>query len=207
VVRCIRYALEHVGAAAPPAADLSWCVGPALAGSFQTLLDTSDAAVIERAIAAYRERYERVGMFENTVYPGMAEAVAGFAAAGHHLSVVTGKPQVYARRVLERYQIVRSFRGVYGPELHERHYAKASLIRRACEAERVDPARTIMIGDRAEDVAGAHENGIRSVAVTWGYGARAEIEAAHPHHVVQSVEELLAHIRAQSQQPMHRASV
>jgi phosphoglycolate phosphatase len=195
VVRCIQHALEHVGAAAPPAGELTWCVGPALAGSFQTLLGTSDEAVIDRALAAYRARYERIGICENALYPGVVDAIVELAAAGHYLSVVTVKPHVYARRVLERDALTGPFRRVYGPELHERHGTKAALIGRACAGERADPARTMMIGDRAEDVTGAHQNGIRSVAVTWGYGERAELEAAHPHHIVSSVEELLDHVR------------
>ena len=35
-----------------------------------------------------------------------------------------------------------------------------------------------MIGDREFDVIAAARNGIRTVGVTWGYGSRAELEAA-----------------------------
>ena len=35
-----------------------------------------------------------------------------------------------------------------------------------------------MIGDREFDVVAAARNGIRTIGVTWGYGSRAELEAA-----------------------------
>jgi phosphoglycolate phosphatase len=52
-----------------------------------------------------------------------------------------------------------------------------------------------MIGDRAEDIVGARENGLRSVAVTWGYGTREELEAVHPDAIVASSCELIERIR------------
>jgi phosphoglycolate phosphatase len=38
----------------------------------------------------------------------------------------------------------------------------------------------------------ARKNGIRTLAVTWGYGSRAELESAGPDFIVDSVPELLA---------------
>ncbi len=35
-----------------------------------------------------------------------------------------------------------------------------------------------MIGDRHHDIAGAKENGLRTVGVLWGYGSRQELEDA-----------------------------
>jgi phosphoglycolate phosphatase len=52
-----------------------------------------------------------------------------------------------------------------------------------------------MIGDRAEDVHGAKSNGLGSVAVTWGYGDREELEAAQPDRIVASSYELEEYIR------------
>src|SRR5688500_15065418 len=91
IVRCIQHALERFDVDVPCNDDLTPYVGPPLAGSFATLLGTDDTAVIERAIGAYRERYERLGILENTMYPGVMDALDGFAAAGHVLSVVTAK--------------------------------------------------------------------------------------------------------------------
>jgi hypothetical protein len=54
----------------------------------------------------------------------------------------------------------------------------------------------IVIGDRADDVSGARANGLRSVAVAWGYGDCAEIEAAQPDRIVASPAELTEYIRA-----------
>ena len=66
ISRSIAYALDGHGHSEPPASDvLRRCVGPPLRESFAWLLDTRDPAVIEQAIALYRERYGDVGWREN----------------------------------------------------------------------------------------------------------------------------------------------
>jgi len=194
ITRCIQQALVDVGLVPPPIGELTRYVGPPLPGSFATLLGTSDTRQIDRAIAAYRRRFERVGMFENRLYPGIAEMLSTLGVAGHAMLVVTAKPHAYARQILEHFGIAQVFRGVYGPELGARHYTKASLIREACMAASAQADKTIVIGDRAEDVSGAKSNGLGSVAVTWGYGDREELEAAQPDRIVVSSRELLEYV-------------
>ena len=54
-----------------------------------------------------------------------------------------------------------------------------------------DPHTAVMVGDRKHDVIGAQENGIQSIGVLYGYGDRAELEAAGADSIAASV----AHLR------------
>lgn len=195
IIRCIQHALAEAGVAAPSSEELTRFVGPPLGESFATLLGTSDAQRIEAAVAAYRHRFGRVGMFENQLYPGIIEMLRAFQAEGLEMSVVTSKPRTYALRILEHFEIVSLFRGVYGPSLEARRYAKETLIREACAGAATRDRRAMMIGDRAEDVNGAKANGVRSAAVMWGYGDREELESARPDWIVASAVELMEHVR------------
>ena len=47
-------------------------IGPPFEITFPTV--GIPATDVERVINAYRDRYEDIGMFENSVYPGVAEA-------------------------------------------------------------------------------------------------------------------------------------
>jgi len=49
----------------------------------------------------------------------------------------------------------------------------------------------VMIGDREYDILGAKQFGLDSVGVLFGYGSRAELEAAGATHIVATVAELL----------------
>jgi phosphoglycolate phosphatase len=189
------HGVAKVGASPPPVERLTQYIGPPLSESFAALLGSSDHAYIELAIAAYRRRFEEVGMFENTLYPGIKEALEELDGFGHSLYVVTAKPHEYARQILQHFNISRLFRAVHGPDFGQRRYSKESLIRQACSIEDVTRSRTIMIGDRTEDILGAKENGLKSVGVTWGYGDRKELENAQPDRLVNSSEELVDYIR------------
>ena len=170
--------------------DLEQYIGPPLFRTFGTLLG-GDPEAIERAIAAYRERFATVGIFENQVYPGIHEALTALTRAGRRLHLVTIKPMTFATRILDHFDLRACFASIHGPDLALRDVGKEVLIRESLEANQVDPSTATMVGDRGEDVDGARRNGVRSIAVTWGFGSRAELEEARPDRLVASVPELL----------------
>ena len=69
---------------------------------------------------------------------------------------------------------------------------KADKIRQACDYVDADPARTCMIGDSVSDIRYAHEAGVQSIAVTWGWQSRDVLANEKPDHIVESVDELIA---------------
>lgn len=175
IVRCIRYALERVPHPCPPDEVLATFIGPSLRRGFAALLETSDAACIERALALYRERYVAAGLFENQVYTGVPRMLERLGRAVARAFVVTSKPAVYAERVIRHFGLDRHFARVYGPDLGGRFDDKADLIAHVLGAERIDRATAVMIGDRAADMIAAKRNDVRAVGVLWGFGSEREL--------------------------------
>ncbi len=178
IVRCLRYALERLERPCPAEAVLASYIGPPLRGTFQTLLATSDRALIERAMELYRERFADVGLYENEIYEDIPAALAALARAGHRLFVATTKPVVFAERIVRHFALDQHFAGVYGPTLDGRLDDKAELLAHLLRAERLTAAEVVMVGDRHADVVAARTNGIRSIGALWGYGSREELLAA-----------------------------
>lgn len=176
LIGSVQYALRRLGHPVPPAEELLWLIGPPFRVSFPKLLGRPD--LTEEAIAHYRESYFNGGMFDAIVYAGVADALDQLAAAGCRLFVATSKPHHYARPILEHFDLARRFAGIHGPELDGTNDHKHDLIAHIIGHEGVAPARAVMIGDREFDVTAAARNGIRAIGVTWGYGSRAELEAA-----------------------------
>ena len=54
------------------------------------------------------------------------------------------------------------------------------------------PSSILMIGDRAQDIAGAKANGLPSAGVLWGYGSREELQSAGADHLLSVPSELLS---------------
>ena len=50
-----------------------------------------------------------------------------------------------------------------------------------------DRSKIIMVGDRDNDINGAHENGLEVAAVLYGYGSRPEFEKAGADYIVDTV--------------------
>ena len=192
IVRCFHHALIELGADVPRESILARYIGSSLPirDCFAELLQTADIELVERAVTAYRSRFEPIGMFENRLYPGVEDALAVLGASGATLHVVTAKPVVYTRRIIRHFGIERHFSSVVGPGLEEKRFTKADLIRTALSENEASPSDAIVIGDRAADIIGARENGVRSIGVSWGYGEPEEL--AEADDVVDSWPDLVA---------------
>lgn len=173
---CIAHALAALGHPVPDADALRRFIGPPLHASFVELLGSSAAA--DQALALYRERFARIGLYENKVYAGVEVCLGAIAQALQSMYVVTSKPQIYARRIVAHFGLDAYFADVYGSELNGSLTDKGELIRLVLRTEALDPRATVMIGDRRHDIDGARANGVGSVGVLWGYGSRAELRAA-----------------------------
>ena len=176
LIGSVQYALRKLGHPVAPAEELLWLIGPPLRVSFPKLLGRPD--LTEQAIAHYRECYFNGGMYDAIVYDGVPAALDALSAAGCRLFVATSKPHYYARPILERFDLAHRFAGIHGPELDGTNDHKHDLIAHIIAREGVVPEAAVMIGDREFDVAAAARNGIPTVGVTWGYGSRAELQAA-----------------------------
>jgi phosphoglycolate phosphatase len=190
ITRSIQFALERLGRPVPPADELRRFLGPPLRVTFDELLTPHEAGEIDEAVRLYRERFVPTGMFENEVYPGVREALSRLLPADR-LYVVTSKPRVYARKIVEHFDLARFFAAVHGSELSGLHDDKGDLIAHVLQAESVPKAEAWMIGDRRNDVLGARRNGLVSVGVLWGYGSAAELQEAGPTHLVSTTSELV----------------
>ena len=104
IVRCIRHALAQINVRVPATSDLTRFVGPPLRESLESLV--GDGAAAEVAMKHYRERFVETGMYENQVYAGVPEALSRLRDEGVALFVATSKPEIYATRIVEHFNLV-----------------------------------------------------------------------------------------------------
>ncbi|MBN1427753.1 MAG: HAD hydrolase-like protein [Anaerolineae bacterium] len=178
LVQSIQYALSKMDRPIPDSRELEWCIGPPLRAYFPILLDTTDGDQVEQAITFFRERFSTIGKYENKVYPGVAEMLGRLSQSGYRLFLATAKAAIYARDILEHFDLADYFDGVYGSELDGRMSVKGDLIALILTREAIDPERAMMIGDRNSDIEGAKQNGVKAGGVTYGYGSAEELTTA-----------------------------
>jgi phosphoglycolate phosphatase len=193
ITRCIAHALQTLGHDAPPLDELQFAIGPPLRGSFAKLMRTEDVALVEAAIAAYRERFSTVGLFENALYPDIRETLVEARSRGHAIFLATSKPIVFAVRILDHFGLTPLFDGAYGSELDGRRDDKTELLRHLLEERKLQPGLCVMIGDRSHDMVAARNHGIKRLGVTWGYGSREELTQAGADALCDLPPQLLDH--------------
>lgn len=190
ITNSIMHALKKMSIPLPERQALYQFIGPPLMDSFHERYGLDEAACAQ-AVVYYREYFSVTGLFENEVYPGIREMLGALRQAGKKLVLATSKPELYARRILEHFDLARYFTHIVGATMDETRTAKHEVIAYALEAFGIDPADAVMVGDREHDVLGARKNGLACVGVLYGYGSRRELTDAGATALADSPEELL----------------
>ena len=109
------------------------------------------------------------GLFENRVYDGITGMLERLKSGGKRLMVATSKPQVYAVRIFERSGLAQYFEIVGGAELDgSRDYKDQVIEYVLAKAGITNRSTVLMIGDRRQDVLGAHKTDIECMGILWG---------------------------------------
>ena len=95
ITRSVAYALNHFGIVVNDLRELCPFIGPPLKDSFIEFYQFTEVQA-EEAVKKYRERYSETGLYENEVYPGMAELLEQARRKGYQLMMATSKPDVFA---------------------------------------------------------------------------------------------------------------
>ncbi|UUP15844.1 5'-nucleotidase [Nitratireductor thuwali] len=102
------------------------------------------------------------------------------------------KLETYSVHIVEHFGLARFFHTVHGSAHDGTNADKPDLIAHILQAEPLDPVRTVTIGDRSHDIAGARANGIMSLGVLWGFGDRKELADAGADEIVERPSDLAA---------------
>jgi len=191
-----RYGLEKIGHPISDEINIDWIIGPPLKASLAKILNVeADHVLAEQALMGYRERFAVKGLYENHVFEGVAETLAELKRRGYRLFVATAKPTVYAKQILEHFDLAQYFTDIYGSELNGERTNKAELIQYILEQQKLQADQCLMVGDREHDIFGARQNGIDTIAVNYGYGSQEELEVAQPKYKIDRFNQLLDYFK------------
>jgi len=191
LVNAIEFAVRKMGLAPLPQAVVEKFLGPPLFGSFEKHcgMDRETARI---AVSYFREYYADRGIFENEPYEGIPELLGRLKAAGKRLFVATSKPTVSALQVCAHFGIDGYFTEILGSELDGSIIEKHDIVGLLLSRHALDRSRTLMIGDRENDIAGGRKNGLDTAAVGYGYGSEDELRQANASYYVKTMSDLRA---------------
>ena len=186
IVKCLEYALDRMGYEIPE--DTNKFLGPPLYTSFAEFCGMNEEQVNE-AVRIFRERYSTVGLFENRVYDGVPEMLDRLKKGGKRIMVATSKPEVYAVRIFDRFGLSQFFEAVGGANINGTRNNKDEVIEYVLEKAGIsDRSKVLMIGDRRQDVLGAHKTGLKCMGILWGFGSLEELTEAGADFIAETPE-------------------
>lgn len=189
ITGAVRHAVDKMGHAQLPQETLLKFIGPPLDEMFIEVCGFSQEECLD-AIVYFREYYTDTGIHQNAIFEGMADLLAQLKTAGKMLYIATTKPTIFAKKVLEAFDIDQYFTYISGSELTHAGLPKAEIVRRVLEETGIDAAASVMVGDRLHDVIGAHENGLPCIGLLLGYGGRQELEKAGADYIAEDIPAL-----------------
>lgn len=190
VTNSVSYALERLGVEVKEKCALTRFIGPPLVYSFKNFYGF-DEETTTKAISLYREYYTDKGITEGYIYEGTEELLKTLKSANKRLILATSKPELFAKRILDDAGLSKYFDFIAGASLDEKtRHTKEQVIEYAIKEASIDTSSSIMVGDRFYDIEGARAYGMPCIGVTYGYGAREELEKYKALYIAEKPEDV-----------------
>ena len=174
----VAHAMTRLKLPLPDPTGLDWVIGPPLEHVMRDLLAPHADDRMTQAVSYYRQYYASIGLYNARPYDGVHELLEHLKSRGRSLFIGTSKLTPFAEAILDHFGLSPYLAGIHGANPDGRSHDKADLFRHILESRRLNPAETVVVGDRRFDVAGAIACGLDVVAVTYGYGSADELRSA-----------------------------
>jgi len=162
-------------------------IGRHLFDLFGDLFPGAPQSRLDELLLQYRSYYPARGHKLTSIYPGVLE---GLAALGGRKGTATTKGTPTTRAILEQFGLLPFFDHVQGTDGFPCKPAP-DVIFTALRALGAAPADCLFIGDSPADMEAGRRAGVKTCAVTYGYGRRELLSQFTPDYWVDDLRELV----------------
>jgi phosphoglycolate phosphatase len=124
---------------------------------------------VQIALPFFLGYYSEHKLDYTVLYPGVQEALDRLLAARVPMAVLTNKPVRISRAIVDELGLAGHFFEVYGGNSFDFKKPHPGGIQKLMELSGAGRDETIMVGDSAVDIETAHNAGVRSCGVTYGF--------------------------------------
>lgn len=147
--------------------------------------------VVDSALTTYEDEYSKC--YANDTYPfeGIPEALGGLKERKIRLGVLSNKQDKFVRAITEKLFGKKLFKFTLGnrDDLPKKPSPEGALL--VAKTLGAKPENCIFVGDSDVDVKTAHNAGMLSIAVTWGYRTEQVLREAGADYVVSDTDGLI----------------
>lgn len=162
-------------------------IGRHLKDLFADLFPNASSSRIDELIEDYRRIYPARQHAATVRYPGVLETLTSLRGKK---STATTKGTATTRIVLEKFGLLQYFDHVQGTDGFPAK-PEPEVIFRSLLALGAQPAECLFVGDSESDMIAARRAGVKSGAVTYGYGKREDLARWTPDYWITDLRDLL----------------
>jgi len=190
IKNAIKYALEQMQIDDFNGVVPDEFIGPPLQQGFRRIYGLNDRNT-DLAVEYFREYYASYGKFQNRPYPGISELLEELHSSGMKLYVATSKLERFAREIVEHFGFDKYIHQLRGAGYDRENATKPGIVSELLKSEKLIPSKEIvMVGDTVFDMDGGKQNGLATIAVTYGFGEKDALQNTAPDFLAESVEDL-----------------
>jgi phosphoglycolate phosphatase len=196
LVHSVNAALRHIGRPELPEHVIASYVGDGAQILIQRALggEQVDEAIVRQGLEFFLTYYRAHKLDHTTVYEGIIDALAVIerpvSGQRRKLAVLTNKPVIPSRAIIEALRMKKFFLQIYGGNSFATKKPDPEGARKLLEECRVRAEHAVIIGDSHTDVETGHNAGIRTVGVTYGFAPQS-LADAKPDVIVDHPRELM----------------
>jgi phosphoglycolate phosphatase len=162
-----------------PETDVRTVIGPpirVIAARIEPTLSEPELTQIEQT---YRSVYDTEGWRETLAFPDVIPVLQSLHAEGVRLFIVTNKPRIPSRKILEHLKLDSMFAAVLTRDSRTPGYSsKAEMVREIVQSHSLTPEASALVGDTVEDEEAARASHLAYIHATYGYGTMNQAHAS-----------------------------
>ena len=197
LVHSVNAALRHIGRPELPEDIIASYVGDGAPILIQRALggEQVEEGLVRKGLEFFLAYYRAHKLDHTTVYPGIEEALSSIQDSGNgaarKLAVLSNKPVVPSRAIVEALGLGRFFSRVYGGNSFATKKPDPEGARKLLEETAVSAEQTVIVGDSHTDIETGRNADLWTIGVTYGFAPHT-LRDASPDVVVDHPQELAA---------------
>jgi phosphoglycolate phosphatase len=194
LVHSVNAALRHIGRPELPDDVIASYVGDGAPVLIQRALggEVVDEALVRKGLEFFLTYYRAHKLDHTTLYPGIAETLAAIQnsnGSARRLAVLSNKPVVPSRAIVEALGLGNFFSQIYGGNSFASKKPDPEGAAKLLEESGVRPEQAAIVGDSHVDIRTGRNAGLWTVGVTYGFAPHT-LDEASPDVVVDHPREL-----------------
>ena len=149
---------------------------------------------LEESCALYTRLFAEHCLYQVRAYEGIPELLSGLKERGIRIAVLSNKPHARTVENIEAIYGKGYFDYIAGEQPGVPKKPDPAGVLRILEFFQVKPEACLYLGDTNTDMKTGLGAGLITAGVTWGFRDRKELEAFHPHYIIDCPKEVFTRI-------------